>query len=238
LLKIAGGYIVCQSLYLWFENRRRISRLRSAFNQGAVPKPEVPLLIPRAVVSKEIQSIIKPPLLYGHYDIVVGKSGTGKTTLVRMEGHKNSGIIYVDIPPESSFEGAFAEALRWSPEIQKLGQFLAERLFDYKEPEKGNIPCQWYFYKLNIVVKKPFFDELMSHFREYAMDYKKTNGQPPVLVIDHVNYLADKNPELLNGLQDIAKDAADNNTFFTVFVTGEDYTPMRMSGKYDLCYLM
>ena len=53
-----------------------------------------------------------------------------------------------------------------------------------------------------------------------------------MLVIDNVNRLAQKNPELLDILQDIAKDAADDRLFTTVFVTSEGQASIQMTGKF------
>jgi type IV secretory pathway VirB4 component len=77
--------------------------------------------------------------------------------------------------------------------------------------------CQRYSYKLNIIVEKKHFNELMSHFHKYAEDYTKTNGRPPVLVIDNVNRLADKDPKLLDEVQDIAKTATDKKCFLQFY---------------------
>jgi hypothetical protein len=97
-------------------------------------------LNPRASLGRFSYHQASPePTLYDGYDLIVGNHSTGKATLVRLVGHKNSGIVYVDVLLKSPFEGDFAEALRWSPEIQTLGHVLAEGLFGYKEPEKGEI---------------------------------------------------------------------------------------------------
>ena len=55
-----------------------------------------------------------------------------------------------------------------------------------------------------------------------------------MLVLDNVNRLAQKNPELLDMLQDIAKDAADDRIFTTVFVMSEGQAPIQMIGKFCL----
>jgi hypothetical protein len=80
-------------------------------------------------------------------------------------------------------------------------------------------------------VEETYFDKLMDHFREYARDFAKTNSRPPVLIIDNVNHLADNNPKLLDGLQDLAKNAADNGEFYTVFVTSEGKATRQMLGE-------
>jgi len=53
----------------------------------------------------------------------------------------------------------------------------------------------------------------------------------PVLIIDNVNRLAQKQPKLLDLLQDYAKDTVDNGTVSVVFVSSDGRIPGRMSGK-------
>jgi len=62
------------------------------------------------------------------------------------------------------------------------------------------------------------------------------HGRCAVLIIDNVNRLATKNPELLAGLQDIAKDAADSAEFIIVFVTSEGQAPQQMLERHDSCW--
>jgi len=75
------------------------------------------------------------------------------------------------------------------------------------------------------------FPEIIKEFSHLAKTYQEENRRPPVLVIDNVNRLAVENPSLLRNLQDIAKDAADDRVFVTVFVTSEGHAPRQMMGK-------
>jgi hypothetical protein len=138
-----AAYVGANVLYGWWLKKQRVSELRSAFAQGTVPEPNVrtgDLLIERRDVSKEIESIIQPPCVCDSYYMIVGDNATGKTTLVRMVGHKKNGIIYVDVPPTEPFEKAFAEALKWSPEIQTPLNRFAEKYFSYTAPKESKVP--------------------------------------------------------------------------------------------------
>jgi hypothetical protein len=53
----------------------------------------------------------------------------------------------------------------------------------------------------------------------------------PVLIIDNANRLDQKNQELLNHLQDYAKDSTDNGTISVVFVSSEGRVPRHMMRK-------
>jgi hypothetical protein len=64
--------------------------------------------------------------------------------------------------------------------------------------------------------------------------YKKKYGKPPVIVYDNVRRL---NPEILDILQDEAKDNADSRKYITVFVSSEGSVPRRMECKYDMIFL-
>ena len=71
------------------------------------------------------------------------------------------------------------------------------------------------------------FDELLDTFRHYAEEFRQKNqGQPAVLVIDNINYLANKKPEFLEMLQDIAKNSADRREFTIVFVCSVGRAPL------------
>ena len=71
---------------------------------------------------------------------------------------------------------------------------------------------------------------MFSEFRKRADIYRKNTGRPAVLVLDNVNRLCVGNASLLQFLQDVAKDAVDNRSFVTVFVTSEGHAPLQMLG--------
>ena len=68
--------------------------------------------------------------------------------------------------------------------------------------------------------------------------YKAKHGKPPVIVYDNVSRLVNKSPEILDILQDDAKDNADNRKYVAVFVSSEGSVPRRMECKYWDCFLV
>lgn len=64
-----------------------------------------------------------------------------------------------------------------------------------------------------------------------GIDFTREKGRPPVLVIDNVNRLAVKAPEVLEILQDFAKDHADASDLIVVFVASEGSAPRFLQGE-------
>jgi len=107
-------------VYAQYSNWVREKGLRSALATGAVPDVErKEKLVERQHDTQAIESILKPQSDYAHYNMIVGKHGTGKTTLVRHVGHRLDGILYVNISPNSvtdkTFAEEFAKAFNWTP---------------------------------------------------------------------------------------------------------------------------
>ena len=70
----------------------------------------------------------------------------------------------------------------------------------------------------------------MEAFKRASAVYKKKYGKPTVIVYDNVDRLIHKNPEILDILQEDAKDNADGRKYIAVFVCNE--VPERMECKY------
>ncbi|RPA92019.1 hypothetical protein L873DRAFT_1818348 [Choiromyces venosus 120613-1] len=177
---------------------------------GAVPDVKrKAMLVERPGAMRAIESILKPQSDYAFYDMIVGNHGTGKTTLIRHVGHQLDGILYVNISPnsvsEETFAEEFAKAFHWTPATH----FWHGEAADDRE----------------ILVK------VFNEFHNQAKVFKKNKGRSPVLVLDNIDCLAQANPKLLNILQDMAKDAADDGLYITVFVTSEGGAPIQMLGR-------
>ena len=71
----------------------------------------------------------------------------------------------------------------------------------------------------------------MKAFKRVAEKYKVKYGRPAVIIYDNVSRLAHQNPEILDILQDDAKDNADSRTYMAVFVSSEGLVPRRMQCK-------
>ena len=75
------------------------------------------------------------------------------------------------------------------------------------------------------------FVGLLKGFEHFAAGYEAEAGRPAVLVLDNINVLADKHPEVLDLLQDRAKTAADMGLYKVVLVCSDGAAPIRMEGK-------
>jgi chromosomal replication initiation ATPase DnaA len=115
------------------------------------------------------------------------------------------GIVYVDIPRKCDLEvdvaKAVQNALGWSP----------DQVIDSSKPAS--------------------LEEVLQVLSHHAIKYKQEYKRVPVLIIDNANRLAQKKQELLDHLQDYAKDTADKGTVTVVFVSSEGRVPRHMMGK-------
>ena len=69
-------------------------------------------------------------------------------------------------------------------------------------------------------------------FKKYADWYRKENNRAPVIVIDNINILANKDPEILEILQQGAKNAVGSGLYTAVFVTSDGSAPSQMGGNF------
>ncbi len=67
--------------------------------------------------------------------------------------------------------------------------------------------------------------------KKRGAEYARKNGRPLVVIIDNVNRLAEKNTQILEELQDFAKDTADDRILRVVFVANEGYALRFLEGK-------
>ncbi|CAB4488582.1 hypothetical protein RhiirA1_467093 [Rhizophagus irregularis] len=71
----------------------------------------------------------------------------------------------------------------------------------------------------------------LNSLKHIAEMYKAKYNKPPVIIYDNVEYLIHNNPEILDILQDDAKDSADNRKYIAVFVANEANVIMRMGSR-------
>jgi len=82
----------------------------------------------------------------------------------------------------------------------------------------------------------PSFKKVWEVFLHAADKYQEEYKKIPVLIIDNVNRLAEKQLRLLEYVQDYAKRAADEGRATVVFVPSEGRVPRRMMGILYLVY--
>ncbi|CUS11263.1 unnamed protein product [Tuber aestivum] len=208
-------------IYTYLMNRKRESSLESSLALGSVPDIEdASVLAPRTSLKASISSLLQPAFDHGQYGMIIGNHGTGKTTLVRGVAHQHAGILYVDIQPSGITEQEFAETV-----AKALHFFPRSRVwFNMILSELGIVTH-------DVEDKRTYLVQVFDEFTRQAMRYRKKTNRPPVLVLDNINLLAAGNPGLLNILQDIAKDAADDGLFITIFVASEGQAARQMLGR-------
>lgn len=57
-----------------------------------------------------------------------------------------------------------------------------------------------------------------------------------MIVFDNVNRLAKHHPEILEVLQEGAKDAVDDRALITVFVSSDGLAPTQLESKHHFCF--
>jgi len=110
-----------------------------------------------------------------------------------------SGVVYISIPQEN-----FGEKL--------LATFFTKH-------------ARWNFINQTSGSAKIDMLKALEMIKEGADKYKRATGKLPVLVIDDVNYLAEKSPDLLESLQLFAKDCADGRALYIIFVSTDGLAP-------------
>jgi ABC-type uncharacterized transport system ATPase subunit len=108
-----------------FLRRRRESGYESAVYERLKMGPEIPgnhkHPAERQNVVKEITQLITPRENSGHYSLIVGEHGTGKTSLIKLAvGNltKPKGVVYVCV--SSRFVDDLRKALGWNPDSRDV----------------------------------------------------------------------------------------------------------------------
>ena len=73
----------------------------------------------------------------------------------------------------------------------------------------------------------------MKAFKHASAVYKEKHGKPPVIIYDDISNL---NPEVLDILQDDAKDNADKQKYIAVFISNKLSTLNHMESKYQYSF--
>ncbi|CAG8651761.1 4208_t:CDS:2 [Ambispora gerdemannii] len=213
-------FISGDNLYSWYVNRRNERLLNKTMEKGT--RPEVGIsgdeYVSRPVIAERLKKIIQPYKGQSFYNVVCGEHGTGKTTLIKIASREvGQGVIYVDTPADiEDFGKAFGRALNFTFEehISWSGQLMRKVL--------GNT---------NYKFEDPKWKRAMEAFKRASEVYKAKHGKPPVIVYDNVSRMVHKNPEILDILQDDAKDNADDRKYIAVFVSSEGSVPRRMESR-------
>ncbi|CAG8568627.1 9594_t:CDS:2 [Gigaspora rosea] len=127
------------------------------------------------------------------------------------------GVIYIDVPANFNKLGeAFGKAINFTFEesISFTGQLMRKILGETNTNDKLKI-SEW--------------ERAMDAFKRASAVYKTKHNKPPVIIYDNLSRLVHINPEILDILQDDAKDNADDRKYIAVFVSNEGDVPRRIS---------
>ncbi|RHZ45681.1 hypothetical protein Glove_661g6 [Diversispora epigaea] len=198
-------------------------RISSAIENGTRPVAKVKdgQFVSRPQISETLKKVFQSEEDHSYYHVICGERGTGKTTLTRMEAKNvGKGVIYVDVP--SDFENlgkAFGKAINLSFfEDTSIISLLVRKFFSSAMGVTGG----------ESAISSYQWRRVIEIFRHASEMYKEKHGKPPVIIYDNVSRLVHKNSEILDILQDEAKDNADERTYIAVFVSSEGSVPRRM----------
>ncbi|CAG8725868.1 9075_t:CDS:2, partial [Ambispora leptoticha] len=207
-------------IYLGWVTQSNERRVNKTLEKGTQPETEVSNdeFIPRPEVVEHLKNLFQPDKNHSYYHVICGEYGTGKTTLTAKEAREiGKGVIYVDVPANINKLGEeFGKALNFTfDEDAMLTLRLKRKFFGDSKDELGN--SKW--------------ERAMDAFKRASEVYKAKHGKPPVIIYDNVSRLVNKNPEILDILQDDAKDNADRRKYIVVFVSNEGSVPRRMESR-------
>ena len=228
--QVLGIGILADFFFALVVNKVSEYRVSLALGNGTRPKVKVleDELVLRPQITATLKKIFQPNEHQSYYHVVCGEHGTGKTTLTRMAAKDvGQGVIYVDIPSDFDNLGeAFGRAINLSFfEDISFTAILMRKVFAGMGVTSGETVISLYQWR-----------RVMKIFRRASAGYNAKHGKPPVIIYDNVSRLVNKNPEILDILQDDAKDNADDREYVAVFVSSEGKVPRRMECKYCLFF--
>ncbi|RHZ80064.1 hypothetical protein Glove_139g39 [Diversispora epigaea] len=172
---VVGGVFLEFGFSRWYNYRNESILLRS-FEHGFCPESDVmrERLIYRKAVIKKLKRIFESSPEHSTYHIVIGKHGTGKTTMVRQSAREvGKGVIYIDVSPVSDmFIMNLARAIgyKFNGDYVSLVESLNRKITGNDNSKKA----------------LSMYSLVMNAFERGAREYKKKNGKPPVLILDNI----------------------------------------------------
>ena len=212
-------------------DRRLRSPILSKLEEGSYPRAIPPLeeVIGRPNVEEMVTQLVLPPAVQAkatteqaatlkHFGVVLGPSGTGKTTIVRrLCARYRHGIIYHEVFDPRSLKDDLAKAVGMVTEPKNLVDLLLAYvshnyrqyhvLPDDNDKDKG----------LAGLGVSYVLDEIAKAGRRF----KSRHGSTPVLILDGADLIAKHSPDAFIMLVDRAKFLANEGTLRVVLVSSE-----------------
>merc|ERR1711916_98932 len=207
-MMVAGEGMMVAGEYMWGEPSKERNMLRTFEKGGArgwyVVKESDHVERPELLAS--LKALLQPERS-DNYAVVIGETGTGKSTAVRdaivaLEDPK--GVVYVSTPDVVSHFGTeLAKAVGYNFVFWDVIGGFRRRL---QKCDSEPLASYW-----------PVQQALLNT----ATAYKRKHNRPIVLVIDAADRIAKDNPKFFGSLQYFAKDCADQGLLRVVFVSSE-----------------
>jgi len=165
--------------------------------------------VPRPELIADLAALLRPAAT-DQYVLVVGESGTGKSTAVRDAMRAlpaPKGAVYFSAPElVGSFSRYLAIAVDYAPPFDPLASVWS-RLGGQAPAARGADGVAW--------------PELRGALQLAAARFHAKHARPAVLVIDAADYVAKLDATLFRDLQNFAKVCADAGSLRIVFVSSE-----------------
>jgi hypothetical protein len=171
--------------------------------------------VPRPALVRDLAALMRPSGASNQYVLVVGESGTGKSTAVRnavrelLRSPGAAGVLYFSAPEiAESFSRNLAPVLGYFRPFDPLVSFMSWFGVAPLSDGGGAEP-------------QATWATLRALLHAAAAAFHAKHGRPAVLVIDAADYVAKQERDFFLRLQDFAKVCADAGSLRIVFVSSE-----------------
>jgi hypothetical protein len=201
-----------------------VSSMCEVFERGGVPDWEkeffadlAPGVVPRQALQDTLQALLYPDstLASKSYAVVVGASGTGKSTAVRLAvravgSSRAKGAVYYLAPTGiTSFSTGLMHALHYREPFSLLSPLRRLVIGEPKDSPDLQSPMPQPVASWRV---------LAPVLKAAAARFRARHGRPAVLVLDAMDLVAKEDPKFFTEVQNFAKEYADKGTLRVVLV--------------------
>ena len=166
-------------------------------------------VVARPGVDSELAALLLPAA-FTKYAVVVGPSGTGKSTSVRKLVRSSKGVLYFSTRELiADFALDLARTVGYRTPIDIVDRVRRAVTGETKEQAPAPLQAQ---------EPRATWSHLSRLLREAASLYRQRHGRAPTLVLDAMDLVAKSDPAFFAQVQDFAKACADSGVLRVVFV--------------------